>query len=232
MIHEADRNRINGILGTIAFHLLILVAFLFLKLGKVKTEHRDAILIEFTEEEYKPIEQIIEENKPDLKEMPNLSQEVLKNIAVNTSEEVNEEISTEKYIEEVMEELGMEEMFQNLSTDLEEADVSLEPEEDKNVQEEKARPKGRTLIEYYLENRRHRYLYRPAYKCQGGGKVTVEILVDRLGRVSNASILEASTQEVCLIETAIQSARSTTFNIDNEADSKQKGTITYTFIAQ
>ena len=64
MVHEEKRNMLTGLLGTLAFHLLLLVGFLTLKIGEVKTKHQELIAIEFTEEEYKSIEEIIEESTP------------------------------------------------------------------------------------------------------------------------------------------------------------------------
>ena len=56
VVEEEKRNILTGILGTIAFHLLLLVVFLTAKIGKVKNQHQELITIEFSEEEYKSID--------------------------------------------------------------------------------------------------------------------------------------------------------------------------------
>ena len=49
------KENINGIIGTIIFHLLALIVFLVFKLDKVKDKHIDQMVIEFSKEEYNNI---------------------------------------------------------------------------------------------------------------------------------------------------------------------------------
>ena len=105
--------------------------------------------------------------------------------------------------------------------------------DDKSDNEEKsARAAGTVTVSYSLNNpvRHHRYLDKPAYRCEGGGEVVVNITVDRSGNVIAAAI--ASGGDACMRETALGAARKSTFNIDNSAPAKQTGTITYIFIPQ
>ena len=46
---DEQRNTLTGIIGTVAFHLLLLFVFLTVKIGKVKNEHREVLQIEFAE---------------------------------------------------------------------------------------------------------------------------------------------------------------------------------------
>lgn len=91
---------------------------------------------------------------------------------------------------------------------------------------------GMVTVSYLLNNpeRYHRYLDKPAYRCEGGGEVVVNITVDRSGKVIAATA--ASGGDACMRETALHSARASTFNIDDSAPAKQTGTITYIFIPQ
>ena len=52
--------------------------------------------------------------------------------------------------------------------------------------------KGSVLISYWLPGRRDVSLYMPAYQCEGGGEVTVNITVNRNGKVE-LSFIDAET---------------------------------------
>ena len=233
MIKVEQRNMLTGLMGTIAFHLIILVIFLTLKLGKVKNEHQEALLIEFTEQEYKSIEQIIEEEKPKAEITEKLSNQTLSNIASNTAEKMNEKISTEKYIEEVMKELGMEEINPQHDNTISEEEISAIKKDNKEKKKEKATTNfGKTRITYNVPGRKGKHIERPIYRCQGGGTVIVKIQVDQAGFVTNTVIESSSTSEECVIQMAIQSAKNSTFNSDYNAAKKVDGTISYTFVSQ
>ncbi|MDX9930804.1 MAG: hypothetical protein RBS37_13250, partial [Bacteroidales bacterium] len=93
---------------------------------------------------------------------------------------------------------------------------------------------GPTRVYYRLENRYHRTLPIPVYKCEGGGKVTLSIEVDPTGIVLTARVLsaESTTTDQCLLETAVKSAYASRFNRNPNSPSRQQGTLTYHFVAQ
>lgn len=233
LLKEEEKNIITGLLGTISLHLLVLIIFLLARLDKVHDVHRETIVIEFDEQTYKTLEQLIQENKADNSEVKPLSQEAIKNIAVNTANQLNEKISTEKYIEQLKEELNIDELNAQNNKSLGQEPI---------VQSEKPLPvkreqkpmyyKGPTRINFFLEGRTGRYIHIPVYKCQGSGKVVIDIVVNQQGKVISTSVASANTSEECIIETALESAGISLFNIDMEAESRQKGTISYEFVAQ
>ncbi len=92
--------------------------------------------------------------------------------------------------------------------------------------------KGRVVVSFSLIDpvRQSRRLEVPAYRCEGGGEVVVEITVGRDGSVLNARVKNGGDD--CMRESALQSARISQFNIDNSAPVRQQGTITYIFIPQ
>ena len=92
--------------------------------------------------------------------------------------------------------------------------------------------KGSVLISYWLPGRRNVSLYMPAYQCEGGGEVTVNITVNRNGKVVSASMKESSTNSSCINDMAILAARNSRFNVDDTGSDKQSGTITYIFVPQ
>ena len=92
--------------------------------------------------------------------------------------------------------------------------------------------KGSVLISYWLPGRRDVSLYMPAYQCEGGGEVTVNITVNRNGKVVSASMKESSTNSSCINDMTILAARNSRFNVDDTGSDKQSGTITYIFVPQ
>lgn len=92
---------------------------------------------------------------------------------------------------------------------------------------------GKSNIHYFLQNRHHITLPIPVYLARGGGTIIVDIQVDRSGRVVKAEPRPAkNTKDPLLPEYAIQAAEETVFNSAPNATAIQKGTITYTFVAQ
>ncbi len=94
------------------------------------------------------------------------------------------------------------------------------------------RVKGRVTVSFSLINpvRQSRHLEVPAYRCDAGGEVVVQITVNPAGEVISARV--RSGGDVCMRETALQAARASSFNIDSSAPARQEGTITYLFIPQ
>lgn len=92
--------------------------------------------------------------------------------------------------------------------------------------------KGSVTVSFSLTNpvRNSRYLHIPAYLCEAGGVVVVQITVDRGGEVIAARVREGGDD--CMRDTALRAARESLFNIDQAAPERQTGTITYTFIPQ
>lgn len=78
--------------------------------------------------------------------------------------------------------------------------------------------------------RKGRFLEIPAYLCEGGGEVVVEITVNRAGDVTAARV--RSGGDAPMREAALKAAKSSSVNIDPDAPGRQTGTITYIFIPQ
>jgi hypothetical protein len=229
-------DNINGILGTILFHLVLILFFLLVKVGDVRRKQVEYFPIEF-EEELVDIEELIKEIESMRAEIPVLEEEVRRNIALNVADKINDQISTEKYIEELKEELGIENLEQYLDRSLPDDDNISYNEEQKADEDEEGDTdedySGPTTVTYFLENRFKKYLPIPVYTCKGGGLVKVDIVVNQKGKVISTSISEESeTREQCLLETALKYALRTKFNTDYNADPRQNGYIMYQFIPQ
>jgi hypothetical protein len=130
-----------------------------------------------------------------------------------------------------MNELNMEELFPD-----NESGFSLPDEEEKKeiIKTEQKEYSGPTNITYNLENRTKRDLDIPVYKCQGGGSVKLNIVVDQRGFVVSAAVNSPGTtaNSECLEQAALNAANRSRFNTDYNAANRQKGTITYQFVAQ
>lgn len=81
---------------------------------------------------------------------------------------------------------------------------------------------------------RHKvYLPVPSYMCEVAGVVVMDIVVNPNGQVIDCDVKrELSSSNECLRRAAREKAEVSLFNADSSAPSRQKGTITYTFVAQ
>ncbi len=87
----------------------------------------------------------------------------------------------------------------------------------------------RTSISYSLVDRNAYYLPPPIYTCENGGKVVINITVDRNGEVLEVGFNDKSsnTNDYCLIENA--KAYALKANFSRSTKNSQIGTITYLF---
>jgi len=87
---------------------------------------------------------------------------------------------------------------------------------------------GGSTLSYSLKDRRLLSYDTPRYLCERSGKIVVNIKVDNTGNVYEAYINGSSnSNNECLIEHAIEYAKSVRFNSSNRTD--QLGSITFYF---
>ncbi len=92
---------------------------------------------------------------------------------------------------------------------------------------------GPSVLSYRLDGRKASHLKIPAYRCPGGGVVTVVIFVNPQGTVLDARVMdEASADDRCMREAAVKAAKLSRFSISSSAPARQVGEIVYSFIAQ
>jgi hypothetical protein len=243
--------RLVGILGTVIIHLIAGILFMSFQINKLKKDISHEFQMEFA-----PEENIV--NKDKLVELPSTSVEkVLKgddemlNIARNLANKTEEKINLTDYIDKVKEELiksgklGVDNYIDekkklnevkpdNNSGIKKDSIKKKDAERPDDSQKMASNYKGATRIYYDLVNRTHTYLPIPIYKCQGAGKVVLNIDVNQNGFVEKAQIIanESTTSDDCLIETAITTALISRFNSDYNSPKIQKGTLSYQFVAQ
>jgi hypothetical protein len=231
-------------MGTLVFHILLLSAFLLAEVDMKGDVTEEELLIEFPEELLNEPELQEEEMQPEQEPMPNDPsseysdpQSSRTNIASKQIME-SEEFFDEDYTKEVEAarrlSQNVREQLSKETIDLEDIEMPVEttegmdPDSVKNVIYA-----GESNIVYYLENRYHLRLPVPVYLAQGGGRVVVDIVVNRNGEVVEAEPQKNSAvrdEQIFLYAKA--AAQRTVFNADPQAPELQKGTIQYTFVAQ
>ena len=227
----------TGILGTIAFHLLLLVIFMVIKISTMYSYLEGGIMIDF---EAEPEFELINDQTEVLPMAANMLQDVTHgtNIPVNIAQQALADQETNDEIENRIRELTEKYLTTDKPADNEEADIisesQLEEDITNDLSNEDISFKGESNIEYELENRSYKYLPVPVYKCEESGEVTIEITVNRRGYIINTKIIESSSSgdTDCLNAAAMRAATNTIFNTDYNATARQLGTITYKFIAQ
>lgn len=118
---------------------------------------------------------------------------------------------------------------------LAEADAIRNPGETgsgENARREDRKVSGYVTVRLDVKNpvRKERRLVKPAYQCEGGGEVVVEIEVRPDGRITSARVLSGGDDY--MREVARQAALESTLDINPQAPARQRGTITYIFIPQ
>lgn len=239
-LDERMQENATGILGTIAFHLVLIMVFLIIKINTEKNRLENLIVVDFDET---PQDEVLKESEPDPEFDEKLARYLSQprsNIPVNLARRIDRELSTDKYVQELEKDLESnrsddEKKLQERLKELEEMQKEdIIADGDSVRQRKPGIYEGPTNIFYDLVGRYHRRLPVPVYKCEGSGLIEVKIAVDRKGRVVQAEVGDAgeSGNEFCLAEAAKNAALNTVFNEDFQAAARQVGTITYHFIAQ
>ncbi len=237
--------RLAGLLGTIIIHLLAAILFFSVKLNTLKREREKEFILVF--------EEVTEEPDLDITTPGQISEEqltdvdmMIRNIVRNLANPENPVIDPQEYQDMVKEEmikrglLGEDNFIDDWKKrETEEGAIEIAEklrEEYTKTHEEKEpiNYRGPTRVYYRLENRYHTHLPIPIYKCEGAGKVSLSIEVDRDGNVLSAKAIagESTTRDPCLIETAVSYAMMSKFNNSPGSPAKQDGTLTFHFVAQ
>jgi hypothetical protein len=234
-------NNINGILGTLVFHLLIIAIFMAARLSSVNQDDTSGIMINFDMAELPDIEIPKPETRTAFEQY--LDNVLRSNMAVNEAEErplpdqfKNLDASETRELDQRVAEILQKASAGQMPVLPEFPEISMEvnkPEEKK--EQKKAEPyTGPTNIYYNLQGRRALWLPVPIYKCPDKGIVTVDVLVNQLGNVVQARVNKnpVNFNEECLFEAAISAALKARFDQNAGAPTRQAGTITFHFQPQ
>jgi len=231
-------------MGTLVFHILLIAAFLLAEVDMKGNIKEVPLVIEFPdilpEEEVRiPVQEKQEDlTVPDNRSFNNLTNTASNKLSVEKSTTSKDKFFDDSYLKEVNK---AKQLVSNVNNQLAKEKVNLDdikmpvettegmnPDSIKNIIYT-----GESNIVYYLENRYHVSLPIPVYLAQGGGKIVIEIVVDRQGKVIQATPKAGQKiRDEQIIIYAQAAALRTLFNADQKAPSAQKGTIHYTFIAQ
>ena len=155
----------------------------------------------------------------------------------STSVSEAEQAAIDKAVEQELEDLESSEM-DRLSSEKKEFDtVGLPDGSDNNEQVDTMddwdkQYDGLVTVRFNLENRSAQHLEVPGYQCKGRAEVVVSITVDSSGEVLSADLLSGAEPHTCFAEAALKSAESSRFLPYSSAPRRQKGTLTYAFVAQ
>ncbi len=239
------KENINGILGTVIFHLLLTIIVMAAKLTSVDNRNEISLLIEFapdiTEEEFRALTESLMANEGIIQDDGSNMQSA-RNIAVNVSEERPVPDQFSDIPQDQLSELDrrVDEILNNAANGQmpvpDQPEIEFEPApEIINLEEEDYEPySGPTTITYELSGRNHLRIPVPVYRCPDGGVVNVNISVDRQGRVVRATIdgNPSGFNEICIHETAVEASLASRFNQDPDAPPVQSGIITFYFQQQ
>ena len=238
------KENINGILGTVVFHLLIIVIFMASRLSSFNDQYEYSLLIEFetdvSEEDFRALAEHLLQSEYALQQHE--SQVLRRNIAVHVPEDrpvpdqfrdmSSQELSElDERVNEILNQAanGNIPMPEKPEIEFEQPEYLADQEENNDEPY-----RGPTTITYDLPGRNHIRIPVPVYRCPDGGTVTVIIVVNQQGRVIKADIdgTPADFNEICIFETAVEAAMNSRFNIDSGAPPVQSGTITFYFQKQ
>lgn len=238
MISRADR---AGIYTTVIIHLAVIVVLLATRLGGAVAEERGFIM-DFTRQEEleKLAEQAVRlQKEAEMKAaVSERLEQMLKdaptprNIAVDRGALKDDRGTDAEKLYSDAEKLARE-LGKGYELPDEDA-VSIPNKEKKDDKDPKQSSyKGPSVVSWFLEGRKASRLPIPAYRCLGGGEVTVLIKVDNQGNVIDARIDDGvSTHDSCLRNFAVRAARMSKFSVSPSSPPRQEGNIVYQFIAQ
>ena len=256
MTTSEKKSKRKGIIGTILFHALLIVAFLFMGLkyqdpppkeegisinfgfseqglGEVEPESTEE-LIEIVEEE------IIEQQIESTEEI--ITQSLVETPVVEKTEKKKKVIKKEEPKEEVIEEKKPKVNKKALYPGTKKTKTSSEGNNkgdgnqgaidgDPNSEVYEGGGIGKNGTAYQLGGRKVEFKAKPKYNLQVEGKVVVIITVDRLGNVINAipGAKGSTTLNKQLLQRAKTAALKTKFDPKQTAPTNQQGKIVYLF---
>jgi TonB family protein len=237
--HKMENN--VGLYSTIIFHLVLIIIMLLVSIHSIVSQESlfaiDLTNQEKIEEEIR-VEQFKEEISKEIDGLLSTPRQSIRNVAVDVNENLkddrsknpNEVYDQAKELQEKLDAAKKEALAQEKDND-NYADLNNSKKEDK--QKNKKAYKGPSVISYRLDGRKAQYLPVPAYKGYGSGDVTVEIKVNRKGRVIGARVIEnISTGDISLRDFALEAAKQSRFTASTSDQSYQTGEIVYRFIGQ
>ena len=231
-----------GLYLTVIFHLVILIILLLTQIG-FSLKREDLFVIDFSQDEKKELTKVERKEEMPLDEA--VAEKIERMLAGDAGIEFkNTTTSRNKGALKDDRNTDAEKLYADaarLAKDLkngiqqdDEDVVVTKPVKAEKKNDSSSRSySGPSVLSWHLDGRKASHLPIPAYRCYGGGMVTVVITVNTSGKVIDARVLDdVSSQDKCLRDFAVRAARMSRFSASPTAPSKQTGDIVYQFIAQ
>lgn len=240
-----DSDNKAGVYLTAIFHLAVIIILLSWSIHRQLTADT-SFVIDFSAQEAKEAqaerekmrESVSEEIKAELDALLNSSRnnrsQQIRNAAVDASKPLKDD--RYEHPEDIYREAR--ELQERLNQSRKEAEQASETDNQGTVykkdRDKKAEAyQGPSVISYTLDGRKAMNMPVPAYKCMGGGDVSVSIIVNRKGYVVGTKIIESvSSPDQCLRDYALKAAARSRFTASQNAPEHQAGEIVYRFVAQ
>lgn len=230
----------TGVIGTLTVHTLILFVCTLITLqpppAEAPSEMRVEVISEPEAEEL--VQRIIDPGHAEKLKVTNLTS----NITAETRPRINQERLSEQ-VEQELRDLEQSERERLEQERQERGETSPEmPQLDPSkwdkarYMDKAAKPvkiEGATTVWHDLKDRDRR-AGAPAYLCKDQGRVAIRVTVERSGRVRKAEFDPSQSYSVdeCMLEQALESARSTPFTPNTTAPDPQSGTLYFLFVPQ
>ncbi|MCF8359640.1 MAG: hypothetical protein K9H26_12840 [Prolixibacteraceae bacterium] len=233
-LSQQYKNNINGIIITLAFHILVFIVLNITQFRKKFEYHEPEIIIEFPTE---LLQTEMEPNNQQEEAQVSSSSVSRTNVAANRATPKRNDFFDENYQEELNKAQQLvNDVSKQLSKEIPTVDdLQMPVETSEGIDIDSLKNKlysGDSNVEYYLEDRFHLSLPIPVYLAEDGGVVKVIIEVNRHGDVVKADPIPEAHLTGQILSYAKTAALRTRFNPDDEAPRNQQGYIQYTFVAQ
>lgn len=246
------KRNINGILGTILFHLIILVVAMGMKLSSPRQNNEEYIIIEpETLEEFEKLNKKENEKQNNLEnfDIENYLKEIRNVGGSNPSNAYNSKISAmsedelrQKYESEILKEKygsDYEKMKNSTYEDYLKGKEEISSQTDKNLNNNTTKTQASyagpalVFVELQNPNRGKTYIHVPVFTCENGGRVVIDISIAPDGSVKSATINSAKSNgdASCISNAAKEAALKSKFS-PISGGKNETGTITYSFIEQ
>jgi len=227
-----------GLYITVSIHLAVIIVLLAARIG-FEMQRENSFVLDFTAQEAaEKLQERIRLQKSVEAQLQQMIQDQggvpLRNVTVDRSALKDDRGTNADELYKEAERLAKElQEGQSRADEIEDSFAAVK-EEKKEKKKDEAKPySGPSVLSWSLDGRKASHLPIPAYRCYGGGEITVIITVNNRGDVLNAKVDESvSSKDHCLQEFAVRAARLSKFSASTEAPARQMGTITYAFIAQ
>ena len=230
-----------GLYITVIFHLTVIIVLLLYQIDST-IRREESFVLDFSKQEEIERRKEEAEFKEDIsKRLDELiaaaksSSTPIRNIAVDASQLKDDRGTDAEQLYKDAERLAKD--LKNGQKDAIEEDARNEtvelPSQNKKDDSKAKEYSGPSVVSYTLDGRKASHLKIPAYRCNGGGDVTVIITVNNGGNVVGAKVMDSiSSPDQCLRNFAVRAARLSKFSASQTAPPNQTGEIVYRFIAQ